>query len=150
MRVRPRRDLRVLDERRIQRQKFLRCGADHRRRDVRDHRLEAVHSSQGLCAEADHAEAEANAYAHVVGLVVRRVVGGLAYAAGVAGTSNPDESVTRKSSAPAKRKPSLDLTAVELDPGQTSDDTDAAWGEGQPSTDDVRRYLDEKPPHHGD
>ena len=107
-------DLRVLDERRTQRQKFLR------------------------------------AYAHVVGLVVRRDAGRLAYAAGVAGTSNPDESVTPKSSTSAKRKPSLDLTAVELDPGQTSDDTDAAWGEGQPSTDDVRRYLDEKPPHHGD
>jgi len=72
------------------------------------------------------------------------------YAPGVTGASSQDEVTTPKSPAPATNKPSLDLDAVELDPGQTSDDTDAAWGESQPSSDDVRRYLDEKPPHHGD
>ena len=43
---------------------------------------------------------------------------------------------------------------VDLVPDQTSDDTDAGWG--APARDDrdpatvLRRYLDEKPPHHGD
>jgi hypothetical protein len=45
----------------------------------------------------------------------------------------------------------LDLDDVELVPEQTSDDTDAGWS--TPRKDpvaDLRRYLDEKPPHHGD
>ena len=43
---------------------------------------------------------------------------------------------------------------VDLVPEQTTDDTDAGWGtEGRADTDPatvLRRYLDEKPPHHGD
>ena len=47
----------------------------------------------------------------------------------------------------------LDLD-VELVPEQTSDDTDAGWGseardEADPAV-ALRRYLDDKPPHHGD
>lgn len=43
---------------------------------------------------------------------------------------------------------------VDLVPDQTSDDTDAGWG-GEPREERdpaalLRRYLDEKPPHHGD
>jgi hypothetical protein len=43
---------------------------------------------------------------------------------------------------------------VDLVPDQTSDDTDAGWGgesrgDSDPAT-VLRRYLDEKPPHHGD
>lgn len=36
-------------------------------------------------------------------------------------------------------------------PAQTTDDTDAGWGES-PDTDEdeVRRLLDERPPHHLD
>ena len=50
--------------------------------------------------------------------------------------------------------PRLDLDAVELVPEQTSDDTDAGWGgesraDADPAT-VLRRYLDDKPPHHGD
>jgi hypothetical protein len=33
-------------------------------------------------------------------------------------------------------------------PDQTRDDTDAGWGEQSDPTDDVRRFLDERPPHH--
>jgi hypothetical protein len=36
----------------------------------------------------------------------------------------------------------------ELLPEQTSDDTDAGWGEAADSDDDERRLLAEKPPHH--
>jgi hypothetical protein len=47
----------------------------------------------------------------------------------------------------------LDLD-VELVPEQTSDDTDAGWGSESRAEQDprtvLRRYLDEKPPHHGD
>lgn len=32
-------------------------------------------------------------------------------------------------------------------PDQTTDDTDAGWGE-QPDADEDRRFLDERPPHH--
>jgi hypothetical protein len=43
---------------------------------------------------------------------------------------------------------------VDLVPEQTTDDTDTGWGtEGRADTDPatvLRRYLDEKPPHHGD
>jgi hypothetical protein len=37
-------------------------------------------------------------------------------------------------------------------PEQTSDDTDGGWGERQPEDDpdDLRRFLDDRPPHHGD
>ncbi len=45
----------------------------------------------------------------------------------------------------------LDLDDVELVPEQTTDDTDAGWS--TPRRDpvaDLRRYLDEKPPHHVD
>jgi hypothetical protein len=52
------------------------------------------------------------------------------------------------------RKP-LDLDAdLELVPEQTADDTDAGWGSESRAERDparvLRRYLDEKPPHHGD
>jgi hypothetical protein len=50
--------------------------------------------------------------------------------------------------------PRLDLDAVELVPEQTTDDTDTGWGgesraDADPAT-VLRRYLDDKPPHHGD
>jgi len=37
-------------------------------------------------------------------------------------------------------------------PDQTVDDTDVGWGDDAPSADedDVRRLLDERPPHHVD
>jgi hypothetical protein len=36
-------------------------------------------------------------------------------------------------------------------PEQTRDDTDVGWGDERPSDDDdVRRLLDERPPHHED
>lgn len=48
----------------------------------------------------------------------------------------------------------LDLDDVELVPEQTTDDTDAGWSPGGAPPGDkaaeLRRYLDEKPPHHGD
>ena len=47
----------------------------------------------------------------------------------------------------------LDLD-VDLVPEQTTDDTDAGWGAERRTESDpaalLRRYLDEKPPHHGD
>jgi hypothetical protein len=50
-------------------------------------------------------------------------------------------------------RPRLDLD-VELVPDQTSDDTDAGWGAAPTAAEDpaatLKRYLDEKPPHHGD
>ena len=53
---------------------------------------------------------------------------------------------------PAAR-PRLDLDGG-LVPEQTADDTDAGWGERRTATEaraaELRRYLDEKPPHHGD
>jgi len=51
------------------------------------------------------------------------------------------------------RRARLRLDDVELVPEQTSDDTDAGWGRGAAPGDkaaELRRYLDEKPPHHGD
>jgi hypothetical protein len=55
------------------------------------------------------------------------------------------------SSTPAATRLELD---VDLVPEQTTDDTDTGWGtEGRADTDPatvLRRYLDEKPPHHGD
>ncbi len=38
-------------------------------------------------------------------------------------------------------------TLTESPPEQTTDDIDAGWGE-QIETDDDRRFLDERPPHH--
>ena len=35
-------------------------------------------------------------------------------------------------------------------PDQTRDDTDDGWGERSDGDDDVRRLLDERPPHHED
>jgi len=38
-------------------------------------------------------------------------------------------------------------------PEQTSDDLDVGWGEppaADDDADDVRRFLDDRPPHHGD
>lgn len=54
---------------------------------------------------------------------------------------------------PDRRERRLDLDDVDLVPEQTSDDTDAGWGAGAAPGDraaELRRYLDEKPPHHGD
>jgi hypothetical protein len=52
---------------------------------------------------------------------------------------------------PPPTRPTID---VDLVPDQTSDDTDAGWGGGSREDRDpttvLRRYLDEKPPHHGD
>ena len=48
------------------------------------------------------------------------------------------------------KKPALKLD-VELIPDQSDDDSDAGWSEPTPdSGDDLRRFLDEVPPHHGD
>jgi hypothetical protein len=60
-----------------------------------------------------------------------------------------DEAMTERK---PEQKP-LDLD-VDLVPDQTTDDTDEGWGgesraEKDPAT-VLRRYLDEKPPHHGD
>ncbi|MEZ5115340.1 MAG: hypothetical protein R2737_03640 [Candidatus Nanopelagicales bacterium] len=52
----------------------------------------------------------------------------------------------------ARQRQALD---VDLVPEQTSDDTDASWGDGSGRSggggdgDDLRRFLDERPPHHG-
>lgn len=52
----------------------------------------------------------------------------------------------------ARQRQALD---VDLVPEQTSDDTDASWGGGSDRSgsgadgDDLRRFLDERPPHHG-
>jgi hypothetical protein len=46
------------------------------------------------------------------------------------------------------------LDDVDLVPEQTGDDIDDGWSTGSPAPGDgaatLRRYLDEKPPHHGD
>jgi len=51
-------------------------------------------------------------------------------------------------------RPRLVLGDVDLVPEQTSDDLDDGWSSGAPAPGDnaatLRRYLDEKPPHHGD
>jgi hypothetical protein len=51
-------------------------------------------------------------------------------------------------------RPWLVLDDVDLVPEQTSDDLDDGWSSGAPAPGDnaatLRRYLDEKPPHHGD
>lgn len=61
--------------------------------------------------------------------------------------------MTDEAPAPKGRAARLDLD-VDLVPDQSTDDTDAGWGtETRAETDPVtllRRYLDEKPPHHGD
>jgi hypothetical protein len=56
-----------------------------------------------------------------------------------------DEDAARDGSAP--RRLELD---VELLPEQTSDDTDAGEAPAADPATVLRRYLDEKPPHHGD
>jgi hypothetical protein len=45
----------------------------------------------------------------------------------------------------------LDLD-VELMPGQSDDDTDEGWSEASAAGEaaDLRRFLDDKPPHHVD
>ena len=48
---------------------------------------------------------------------------------------------------PTPRRLDLD---VELLPEQTSDDTDAAEAPNADPATVLRRYLDERPPHHGD
>ena len=35
-------------------------------------------------------------------------------------------------------------------PEQTSDDTDVGWGDAGADDEDLRRLLDERPPHHID
>jgi hypothetical protein len=50
--------------------------------------------------------------------------------------------------------PPLALGDLDLVPDQTVDDTDSGWGsesraDADPAT-VLRRYLDDKPPHHGD
>ena len=55
---------------------------------------------------------------------------------------------------PPKPKP-LDLDAdLDLVPDQSTDDTDAGWGAESRAEKDpravLRRYLEERPPHHGD
>ncbi|MDQ1704116.1 MAG: hypothetical protein QOF18_482 [Frankiaceae bacterium] len=35
-------------------------------------------------------------------------------------------------------------------PDRATDETDPGWGDDLESTDDLRRFLDEVPPHHGD
>jgi hypothetical protein len=61
--------------------------------------------------------------------------------------------VTETPSTPARPPKPLDLD-VDLVPEQTTDDTDAGWGAESRTEKDpasvLRRYLDEKPPHHGD
>ena len=55
---------------------------------------------------------------------------------------------------PTAKPPKRPAIDVDLVPDQTRDDTDAGWGgEGGADRDPatvLRRYLDEKPPHHGD
>ena len=57
------------------------------------------------------------------------------------------------SEAEAQRRRRL-LDDVDLVPEQTGDDLDDGWSTGSPPPGDsaatLRRYLDEKPPHHGD
>jgi hypothetical protein len=54
------------------------------------------------------------------------------------------------------KEPAAPLALGDLDlvPDQTVDDTDSGWGgesraDADPAT-VLRRYLDDKPPHHGD
>ncbi|CAB4923919.1 unannotated protein [freshwater metagenome] len=60
------------------------------------------------------------------------------------------ESTEGTSGAPVARM-RLDIDLV---PEQTSDDTDAGWGRDTLPEQDpaalLRRYLEDKPPHHGD
>lgn len=55
---------------------------------------------------------------------------------------------------PSTPKP-LDLDAdLDLVPDQSADDTDTGWGAESRAEQDphavLRRYLEERPPHHGD
>jgi hypothetical protein len=60
--------------------------------------------------------------------------------------------VTDEPAKPAAAK-RLELD-VDLVPDRTSDDTDTGWGGPTARDEDpaatLKRYLDEKPPHHGD
>ncbi len=60
-----------------------------------------------------------------------------------------DSTTPTDPAAPAR----LDLD-VDLVPEQTSDDTDAGWGAGGSGPEskqaELRRFLEDKPPHHGD
>jgi hypothetical protein len=61
-------------------------------------------------------------------------------------TDDPDPDVATRAVAP----PPLRLDDLELVPEQTTDDTDSGWdGSRADPAADVRRYLAEKPPHHG-
>ncbi len=66
--------------------------------------------------------------------------------------TEPAPSPTRPQGQTPSVRP-LDLD-VDLVPDQTTDDTDTGWGtESRADVDPatvLRRYLDEKPPHHGD
>ncbi|MFI5676799.1 hypothetical protein [Streptomyces cellulosae] len=56
------------------------------------------------------------------------------------------------SSAPERREPNPALIFDDPLDQQSSDDTDRGWGErpgaGGDSAADLKRFLDEKPPHH--
>ncbi|MGW1542577.1 hypothetical protein ACWCPM_20470 [Streptomyces sp. NPDC002309] len=56
------------------------------------------------------------------------------------------------SPAPEPRKPMAALIFGDPLDEQSSDDTDRGWGDrprgGGDAVDDLRRFLDEKPPHH--
>ncbi|MFB8777169.1 hypothetical protein [Streptomyces broussonetiae] len=56
-------------------------------------------------------------------------------------------------SAPEPREPKAPLIFDDPLDQQSSDDTDRGWGErpgptGGDGADDLKRFLDEKPPHH--
>ena len=67
------------------------------------------------------------------------------------GMTEPDPAVRPAPEPVVARRLELD---VDLVPEQTTDDTDAGWGTERRADVDpaalLRRYLDEKPPHHGD
>jgi len=68
------------------------------------------------------------------------------------------ESTKELSAEPADGVPDIPGARLRLDvdlvPEQTTDDTDAGWGRDASSEQDpaalLRRYLEDKPPHHGD
>ncbi|MFJ5777876.1 hypothetical protein [Streptomyces sp. NPDC093094] len=54
-------------------------------------------------------------------------------------------------SAPEPRDPKAALIFDDPLSRQSSDDTDRGWGDERPAgggADDLKRFLDEKPPHH--
>jgi hypothetical protein len=69
-------------------------------------------------------------------------------------TAQPAEQSAPQSSAPQqlekpRAKPATGLVFADPFAQQTSDDTDAAWGESS-SRRTLDWYLDQRPPHHGD